>query len=265
MKKSILLISTVLITVTALGFANWKESTQPDKKEKAEKAAKAKVQYVSPLFLPKPVKLNYDFGTRFGPIKKSTVDKATNVLDFFPEDHVARIKTVYSANVIVIIADQQSNIQSAGTGSKLTPAQINLLRSADYSTNIKISAECYAKNGYGKLEDGHFSPHLTIVPEKQAAYIPGKEELIKYLRENNKKNAFGIDAAQLGFAKLYFTVTKNGTVENFKLHKSSGYAEIDNSMIKLIKKLPGKWIPAENVQGEKVDQELVVSFGRGGC
>jgi len=36
-------------------------------------------------------------------------------------------------------------------------------------------------------------------------------------------------------------------------------------MIELITKTPGEWQPAENYKGEKVDQELVVSFGLMGC
>ena len=41
--------------------------------------------------------------------------------------------------------------------------------------------------------------------------------------------------------------------------------ENDKKMIELITNLPGKWAPAENQKGEKVDQELVISFGLMGC
>ena len=36
-------------------------------------------------------------------------------------------------------------------------------------------------------------------------------------------------------------------------------------MIQLIKNTPDQWVPAENEKGEKVEQELVVSFGLMGC
>jgi hypothetical protein len=36
-------------------------------------------------------------------------------------------------------------------------------------------------------------------------------------------------------------------------------------MTELITNFPGTWEPAENSKGEKVDQELVVSFGLMGC
>ena len=38
-----------------------------------------------------------------------------------------------------------------------------------------------------------------------------------------------------------------------------------NKIIKILNEVPGTWIPAKNSKGEKVDQELVVSFGLMGC
>jgi hypothetical protein len=36
-------------------------------------------------------------------------------------------------------------------------------------------------------------------------------------------------------------------------------------MAELIANTSGEWIPAENAQGEKVEQELVLFFGSMGC
>ncbi len=47
---------------------------------------------------------------------------------------------------------------------------------------------------------------------------------------------------------------------------TTGYPSIDERFITLIKKIPGKWIPAENSRGEKIEQELVFTFGpANGC
>ena len=72
-------------------------------------------------------------------------------------------------------------------------------------------------------------------------------------------------AEKLKPAKLYFTVSKTGTIENVRLDRSSNYPIVDEAMIELIKNAPGEWLPAENEKGEKVEQELVVSFGLMGC
>ena len=49
------------------------------------------------------------------------------------------------------------------------------------------------------------------------------------------------------------------------LISSSGYDSIDERMVGLITDLPGKWKPAENLKGQKVDEQLVFSFGLIGC
>ncbi|MEL7004496.1 MAG: hypothetical protein AAFN93_17445 [Bacteroidota bacterium] len=64
---------------------------------------------------------------------------------------------------------------------------------------------------------------------------------------------------------MSFTVTKNGTLENVRLTATSGYPSVDELMVELIDSLPAKRNPAENSEGEKVDQELVFFFGLMGC
>ena len=117
----------------------------------------------------------------------------------------------------------------------------------------------------GVLEDTHWTPYLTIVPEKQAEYLKGKESLKKYLKESSEDARAHVIPEKLQPAKLYFTVTKNGTIADVRLDKSSNYPVVDKRMIDLITNLPGKWEPAENLKGEKVDQEFVISFGLMGC
>ncbi|PHS04082.1 MAG: hypothetical protein COA88_14525, partial [Kordia sp.] len=107
--------------------------------------------------------------------------------------------------------------------------------------------------------------HLTIIPEKQAVHIDGKNELKKFLKENSKKSRTNVVPEKLRPAKLYFTVTKNGSIKNVKLDRSSGYPLLDEKIIELINNTSGKWKPAENYKGEKIEQELVVSFGLMGC
>ena len=91
------------------------------------------------------------------------------------------------------------------------------------------------------------------------------DALMEYFKENSKEARGGIPMDELPPFKLLFTVTKKGTIENVRLDGASGYLSINNRMIELITKAPRKWTPAENSNGEKVDQELVVLFGRTGC
>ena len=208
----------------------------------------------------------YDVGTRFGPIKKEDLNKVTSFADFLHDDDAKRILTYKFVEVIVIENDKETNTRESGNSGELTTAQLKLLRTSDYSTSLKIIADVTQKNyKTGKLEESYWTPHLTIVPEKQAVYLKGKDVLMEFLRENSKESWVNVVEDKLQPAKLYFTVTKNGTIENVALDGSSNFPEVDQRMIELIKQAPGKWQPAENSKGEKVDQELVLSFGLMGC
>ena len=208
----------------------------------------------------------YDVGPRFSPIKKETIDKATAIDDFFDEEQMQRIVNLTSTSVILFIDNKQSDIRATGDSFKLNEAQLKLLQSSNYSTNLIVRVD-YQTIGEenGKLIDDYSTPHLTIVPQKQASYLFGKDAIKYYLKENSKEARIGVDPDKLKPAKLFFTVTKKGTIENIHLDSSSNYPVVDKKMIEIISNLPGEWEPAENTKGEKVDQELVVSFGLMGC
>jgi hypothetical protein len=211
-------------------------------------------------------KFIYDVGTRFRPIKKTDLDNAKSIYDFLDEKQKQAFVSLNSVEVIIIIDDKRSDIREITHQDELSDAQLHLLQSSKYSTNFLISAR-YQRRNYetGEIEDSHSTPHLTIVPEKQAEYSFGKTALMEYLRENSKESWVNIQEDKLKPAKLFFTITKNGTIENVNLDRSSNFPVVDKKMIELINKAPGTWEPAENAKGEKVDQELVVSFGLMGC
>lgn len=116
-----------------------------------------------------------------------------------------------------------------------------------------------------RLKHSDSTPYLTIVPEKQALYVNGMDALIDYLKESNKENTAIVRRNELKPGQLYFTVNKEGTISNTELITTSGYPYIDKMLAELITNAPGKWEPAENSKGEKVDQKLVLSFGAMGC
>ncbi|MEB8328625.1 hypothetical protein OO009_04590 [Flavobacteriaceae bacterium KMM 6897] len=208
----------------------------------------------------------YDVGPRFGPIKKGDLNKVTSFADLMEDDDAKQILTYKFVEVIIIENDKETTTRESGNSAELTVAQVNLLRSSDYSTNLKIRADVIQKNRQtGEPEDNYWTPHLTIVPEKQAVYVNGKDSLMEFLREKSKESWVNVVEGKLQPARLYFTVTKNGTIENVTLDSSSNFPEVDIRMIELIHQTPGKWQPAENANGEKVDQELVLFFGLMGC
>ena len=286
MKKSIIIFLATIITLslTAFGFIDWNdseagqlgasagESIATDALVVANTTMSTYSGFIYDLRVEDKAKKEaysdfiYDVGTRFGPIKKEELDRARSINDFFDKEHIQTIVSLKSVSIIVIEGDKQTEVRETGYSDILTDGQLKLLQSAGYSTNISIRVEYLEKNyATGQLEENYASPYLTIVPETQAQYVSGRAALIEYLKENSKEVRAHAQTDKLQPAKLYFTVTKNGTIGNVHLDRTSNYPEIDNKMIELITNAPKAWKPAKNSKGEKVDQELVVSFGLMGC
>ena len=267
MKKSVFILICTILSLGLLAFGYNQLDSTPKKSKTKEKVKQYEFNYYLRSSRTKKEEVNffYDFGPRFQGIKRSTVQNAETVNDFLSQDEIDKIDVIYSVNVIVIKNDERTNINEKGFSGKLTCEQIDLLRSLDYSSNFLIETSFIEKIKGAVDPYNSYTPHMTIVPEKQAEYKQGKETLLAYMDIKNKKNTFNLDQRKLQPAKLYFTVTKNGLVENLHLDSSCGYSTIDIEMIEIITNTAGKWTPAENAKGEKMDQELVVSFGMVGC
>jgi hypothetical protein len=271
MKNNILIFFTVLIalSLTACAFGNEeeKETDQLDVSESRDLASNIE----GPEKLKNKIFTDfiYDIGPRFKGVKKSYLDKVRSFSDFIADEHAERIVLYKKLSVIVLDGDQKTDIrETANTGNfgNLTLAQLKLLQSADYSTNLLIWADYREKSfDTGNLENSTWTPYLTVVPEKQAIYLGGKDALKAFLKEETEAVRAHVEADLLKPGKVFFTVTKKGGIENVYLDRTSGYPDVDKTMIELIRKAPGTWQPAQNTKGEKVDQQLVVFFGLMGC
>jgi len=268
MKKNIIIICIVVLTLslTTFSFINSKDSVTAlaetsnvdpvvNDKPIAEKSTE---KTVAPFFL--------QIGTRFKGYKKAALDKVRSFDDFIAEEHAGRIVSYKSLSVTVIENDKETKIKETENSGVLSTAQLELLQSSDYSTNLLISAK-YTEKSFdtGELQESIWTPYITVVPEKQAAYSWGDEALIYFLEKHSKEAISDLAQDKLQSGQLYFTVSKDGTVSNAEIISTSGFPNVDEMVKELIFKLPGNWQPAETTNGEKVDQTLVVSFGKGGC
>lgn len=261
MKKNVQIILLLTLTI----FISCQNNTN-----KQEIAALVKEEAKTPTPKKSEVKVFddfiYDVGPRFRAIKKSEIMNAESIVDFLSTEEISKIDELETVNVVLVVDDKQTKVSQTGTSKELTAAQIRLLQSFNYDTNFALRVDFKEKNPDTEmLENNYAHPHMTIVPEKQATFLDGKEALKSYLKYETEEVRTNVDPEKLKPAKLYFTVSKEGTIENVYLDRPSGYPKVDEKMIELIKNVPGTWLPAENTKGEKVPQELVVSFGLIGC
>ncbi|WP_412984978.1 hypothetical protein [Pontimicrobium sp. IMCC45349] len=265
MKKRITIISLAIIAVslTAYSTINYKDINECNKVV-AEKNNTAEEKIKSRIF----TDFIYEIGPRFTPIKKSDLHKLTSFSDYIGNEHAQRIINYKSLSVMLVVNDRPSDDRITNTDNNFNKEQLHFLKSLDYSTNLMMWADYEeVSEETGEIQDAHWTPYLTVVPETQAQYSDGIKALKIFLKEATEDTRVkaNVDPEKLQPAKLYFTVTKNGAIENVKLDRTSNYPQVDDKMIQLIKEAPGYWTPARNTKGDKVDQELVVSFGLMGC
>ncbi|MCH9660898.1 MAG: hypothetical protein K0U54_08295 [Bacteroidetes bacterium] len=268
MKNKIIIIAVVLISLTVVVLAVKKgENTSVQPMEKIAANSNLKEEEAALPVLPAMPEFHYEVGSRFvTTITKSELNELTHFSDLIGEEHAERI-VFYKSVIVTVLGDtREDEVEEIGTQGMFTEAQKSLLQSSVYGTDILIAANYREKlSETGKPENGAWTPYLTVVPEKQAEYMDGKEVLLDYLKENAAYYTLGIDQKVLRSARIRFKVTKEGKVIDVALDHTSGYKEIDWVMIDLINDLPKNWIPAQNAKGENVSQELVFSFGARGC
>jgi len=271
MKKPILIFCSVvaIFSLTALGFTNWNNAVSDHNENLCRKSVVSDNHLVGSNNEKANLDLLYKISNRWSTITKEELSKAKSITDIVPGE---ASKTRYSyKNVTVSILHNDKDVRDIKTSEmgqsvEFNDAQIALLHSSDYSTNIRITALSRLKNDYtGIFKDDSLVYYMTIIPEKEAEFAGGPNALIDYLRENSKEKIAIKEMDQLQPGKVFFTVTKNGTIANVKLMSTSGYSSVDNELVAIIVNMPGKWDPARNLNGEKVNQEFVLFFGIVGC
>ena len=268
MKKNIIIVCIVLLTLTLTTFSciNGNDSAIamaeiPSIENVNSNKQKTEAPKERPL-----VNFSYDVGTRFKGFTKTELNKVKSFDHFIAEEHAGRIISYKSLSVILIENDKETDIKEIANSGVFSPAQLALLQSSDYSTNLLIKANYTEKSFHtGALEESIWTPYITVVPEKEAAYAWGNEALIYYLEKHTKEAIANLTTDQIKSGQLYFTVSKDGTVSNAEIISTSGFPNVDEKVKDLIFKLPGNWQPAENANGDKVNQTLVISFGKRGC
>jgi len=133
---------------------------------------------------------------------------------------------------------------------------------ADVTILVKYNTKNLITNA---LEESEMNVSLTVIPEIEAEFIGGYDKMIAYLKKNSAGKIAMISNAQFQSSVIKFTIGKSGKAENVMLMKTTGNAEIDTLLIKLIENM-SKWNSAKNQKNESVSQQFEFKIGgMGGC
>ena len=272
MKKSILFFCTVLIafSVMAVGYMNWNNAEVSHGETNYSSAVVYNFDFVNPIKKLPDIDLVYKVDSRFdATITRENLHKAKSVVDIVPKK--SEWSKVSFLNMKVAVLQDEGEIIELGENEVLNAAQVRLLQSLDYSNHFYFNGRGKRKGagpeGLKDLdqEEFDFAYYLTVIPEKEAEYAAGFDALISYLKESSKEKTAIIIEEKLKPGRVNFTVTKEGSIANVILDSTCGYPTVDEALLELVRNIPGKWEPATDSKGEKVDQEFVFFFGLEGC
>ncbi len=271
MKKSILIFCALCVALglTALGIFNWSgfdtvPSCSSSQVEEDIKSEELKSQVIEPATANK---FFYDVDSRFkATITREELRELKSIKSLLRETERQSALSFDSVVVTVLDDFRPTDRKAKGYSDVLNAEQVDLLHSLDYSTNILVWVNYQAKDEHnGVSYNDNSTPHITIIPEKEAEYDAGKDLLVGFLKRNSVIQTAIARQGNLLSGKVYFTVGVLGNITDVHLASSCGFPSIDAHMLDLIVRVPGKWIPAENTKGERVAQTLVYSFGSVGC
>ena len=225
-----------------------------------------------------PENLDYHIDTWSSPITRDEIKQITSILDFWSDEDKKRYRYDSFEEIWVVnlkdYPDWTLDVNKIETQNKArsltveyTPEQLALVANANYNDHLRFSARFNSTNiATGEVKENVLiSQSMSLVPEVQANYKGGFDEVVKYLRKASKDLVKDVKRDKVGRCRIFFTVTTKGEITNVKMVESSNYPDVDKAMIEIVKDMPQKWKAARDEYGKKVEQEFVFTFGRAGC
>jgi hypothetical protein len=208
--------------------------------------------------------LNLSFeviGPKSNPIKKEALQLAKTLVDInagYPSKWVSN----YISVEIIAVNDGES-VRAEGANDVINTQQKSILNAADHGSEIQVNVKYKSQNATTKIydeEEMKFS--MSVVPELQAVYASGKENMNKYIKENGMDLI--ISKKKMASGSIKFTIAEDGSIENPIISKETGHEDIDKILLDLITKMP-KWNPAKTIEGKNIKQEFEFRLSNNGC
>jgi TonB family protein len=211
--------------------------------------------------------LSYDVRVRYThPVLMEKLNDAQLLSDFIA-DYPTNWVNDY-ASVEISATNAGKTMKAFGMNQTLNSTQKDILKKADLGTDIVIDVAYKYKNSVtNNIENRSMHVSMTLVPEVEAAFVGGYQQLTKYLKETVINQISETIPKEFQAGIVIFTINEQGEIANSQISKTSGDTKTDKLLLEAINNMP-KWKPAENSKGIKVKQQFAFNVGRvgkGGC
>jgi len=201
------------------------------------------------------------FGTNGKAIQEEKLDEALTMTDINPDYPSSWIKESDYISSEIKATCKGKLLNAKGENDVFNSEQKNILQEADFGTSIDIEVKYNSKNSItGTVDIKTMNFTVSLVPDKEAVYQGGYDEMKDYLKQNavDKINASSHNKFEM--AKVKFIVDEEGKTTMARILKTSEDKEIDQLLLETIANMP-RWKPAERSDGVKVKQEFEFVVG----
>ncbi len=272
MKKTTCILLFIFVSTLVKAQHSWfSYSGGFNPRLKSEKALKAKsLSDLMPDFCQRVI-LSYNDRLYFD--EQVTILNSKDGAGIYPQDSYftqadfLRILHVETIEMTVIHNGKNESLKAVGTA--LSVEQRQMLSMADVGTDLSFNFSFKFKHPLNEdremhlLKTGKYT--VSLVPEKVAEYAGGNRKLNAYLIEHiitKFPDAASIKMIQQAAVK--FVINKSGDVTEVKMANSTGNVLIDHYIINAVLNMP-KWKAAEDTNGNKINQCILIPFGGEGC
>lgn len=191
-------------------------------------------------------------------IQENKLDKINTLTDLDKRYPTSWVREYISVEISAYKNGSQT--KASGISDVLNQEQKELIRLADRSSDIAVSVMYLPENSLKNNTVKQYDFKVTIIPDKNAIYSEGTEQLIQYLQKNSIVNIEAGNFTGYDLTAIKFTITEQGHIADIQVTMPSKDTKIDEMLVAAISKMPS-WKPAEFSNGLKVKQNFVLTIG----
>jgi hypothetical protein len=191
-------------------------------------------------------------------IQENKLDKINTLSDLDKRYPTSWVRAYISVEISV----SKNGIQTKASGISdvLNQEQKELIRLADRRSDIAVNVMYLPKNSLKNNTVKQYEFKVTIMPDQNALYSEGAEQLIHYLQKNSIVNIETGSFTGYDLTAIKFTITEQGHITDIQVAMPSKDTKIDEMLVAALSKMP-IWKPAAFSNGLKVKQNFVLTLG----
>jgi hypothetical protein len=150
--------------------------------------------------------------------------------------------------------------KASGNSAVLNQAQKELIKLADRTSDIAVNVVYLPENSLKNNPEKQYDFKVTIMPDNNATYPAGAEQLNQYLQKNSLASIKAGSFTGYDLTAIKFTITEQGHIADVRVAMPSKDTQIDEMLVTTLSKMPD-WTPAAFSNGLKVKQDFVLTIG----